>query len=75
MADDESIFQHIRNINAAVTDAKRDVESANKALHDISKELQTLLELSRKNTTQTSLRDFDKSELSLEVLKLIIDGD
>ena len=75
MADDESIFQHIRNINAAVTDAKRDVESANKALHDISKELQTLLELSRKNTTQTSLRDFNKSELSLEVLKLIIDGD
>jgi|3_EtaG_2_1085321.scaffolds.fasta_scaffold09241_1 hypothetical protein len=75
MANDENIFQHIRNINAAVTDAKRDVESANKALHDISKELQTLLELSRKNTTQTSLRDFDKSELSLEVLKLLIDGD
>jgi hypothetical protein len=72
MAEEDAIFTIISKINSAIVKAQRDINSANKTLLETKELLLEVLELSRLDTSQSSLRDFDKSALSLKVIKAML---
>ena len=72
MAEEDAIFTKISKINSAIVKAQRDVNSANKTLLETKELLLEVLEMSRLDTSQSSLQDFDKSALSLKVIKAMI---
>jgi len=72
MAEEDAIFTIISKINSAIVKAQRDVNSANKTLLETKELLLEVLELSRLDTSQSSLQDFDKSVLSLKVIKAML---
>lgn len=72
MAEEDAIFTIISKINSAIVKAQRDVNSANKTLLETKELLLEVLELSRLDTSQSSLQDFDKSALSLKVIKAML---
>ena len=72
MAEEDVFFTKISKINSAIVKAQRDVNSANKTLLETKELLLEVLELSRLDTSQSSLQDFDKSALSLKVIKAMI---
>lgn len=72
MAEEDAIFTIISKINSAIVKAQRDINSANKTLLETKELLLEVLELSRLDTSQSSLQDFDKSALSLKVIKAML---
>jgi hypothetical protein len=72
MAEEDVFFTKISKINSAIVKAQRDVNSANKTLLETKELLLEVLEMSRLDTSQSSLQDFDKSALSLKVIKAMI---
>ena len=72
MTEEDAIFTIISKINSAIVKAQRDVNSANKTLLETKELLLEVLELSRLDTSQSSLQDFNKSVLSLKVIKAML---
>jgi hypothetical protein len=72
MAEEDAIFTIISKINSAIVKAQHDIDSANKTLLDTKELLLEVLEMSRLDTSQSSLQDFDKSALSLKVIKAML---
>lgn len=72
MAEEDAIFTIISKINSAIVKAQRDINSANKTLLETKELLLEVLEMSRLDTSQSSLQDFDKSALSLKVIKAML---
>ena len=59
--DNDELFQVVQKINKLTLEAKRSVEVATTALKELEPMLKELLDSTRKDTTQTSLDDFSKS--------------
>ena len=59
--DNDELFQIVQKINKLTLEAKRSVEVATTALKELEPMLKELLDSTRKDTTQTSLDDFGKS--------------